>query len=112
MSKRSSWPAGHVVHMSLDHSDRAQSISVARCDCGWVSLMPWPGIEHVRAQDVLVETHWQSVDENAAADTYRYGRSPAAAGLDAVREINRLPEDERAAGAAAFVSARLTKESE
>jgi hypothetical protein len=59
---RTRYPAGHVIHMSLDHDDPAQSISVAHCDCGWESRYPWPGNHTV--QDTAIESHWQAVEEN------------------------------------------------
>ena len=58
---RDEWPGGHVVHMSLDHSDRKQSYSVARCDCGWESRVPWPG--HYAKQDATVKAHWCAVEQ-------------------------------------------------
>jgi hypothetical protein len=61
---RSSWPAGHVVHMSLDHRDPAQSISVAECDCGWIHRSPWPGPRE--AEDAAIENHWREVESRTS----------------------------------------------
>lgn len=60
LATRTSWPAGHVVHMSLDHHDRAQSVSVAACDCGWEFRIAWPG--NYQLQDQAIEQHWQRVE--------------------------------------------------
>ncbi len=60
MSERTTWPAGHVIHMSLDHSDPAQSISVAACDCGWEHRLPWPGND--LPQDAAIEGHWREIE--------------------------------------------------
>jgi predicted transposase YbfD/YdcC len=61
---RTSWPADHVVHMSLDHSDRAQSISVARCDCGFEFRVKWPYRDGAgEVQDQAIELHWQRVEK-------------------------------------------------
>lgn len=68
MTERTTWPAGHVVHMSLDHSDRRQSISVAECDCGWCDRRPWPMRypEGYREQDAVIEAHWKSVESRTS----------------------------------------------
>lgn len=61
LATRNCWPAGHTIHMSLDHSDRAQSISVVQCDCGWEFRIVWPG--NYQLQDQVIERHWQSVEK-------------------------------------------------
>lgn len=60
-AERTIFPAGHVIHMSLDHTDRRQSYSVAQCDCGWLHRAPWPG-HHVEV-DAACEAHWQDVEK-------------------------------------------------
>jgi hypothetical protein len=60
LATRTSWPAGHVVHMSLDHRDHAQSVSVAECDCGWEFRIAWPG--NYQLQDQAIEQHWQRAE--------------------------------------------------
>lgn len=63
LATRTSWPPGHVVHMSLDHdSAKPQSISVAACDCGWEFRIAWPG--NYRLQDQAIEQHWQRVEHS------------------------------------------------
>lgn len=62
---RTSWPKGHVVHMSLDHKEE-QSVSVAQCDCGWVKRVPWPG--HHAQQDKAIERHWRKVETVVEAE--------------------------------------------
>lgn len=59
--RRDHYPAGHVVHMSLDHS-ATPSVSVAECDCGWISRVDWlPGLW--RFQDEAVHHHWDEVEK-------------------------------------------------
>jgi hypothetical protein len=59
------WPKGHVIHMTLDHS-AAPSISVAHCDCGWEHREPWLKGGGV-AQDAAVEAHWSDIDAKMQA---------------------------------------------
>lgn len=65
-SERKQWPRGHVVHMTVDGPGPAQPYltqpySVARCDCGWESRVPWS--DHYREQDDAIEAHWQAVEK-------------------------------------------------
>jgi len=63
--RRCSWPDGHVIHMSLDHSDPAQSISVAACDCGWDHRIPWSrGTYDI--QDQACENHWLEIERRTS----------------------------------------------
>lgn len=64
MVERTKFPSNHVIHMSLDHADPKQSISVAACDCGWVSRVPWP--HHDAEQDAAVEDHWRDVESRTS----------------------------------------------
>lgn len=62
-NERKSWPDGHVIHMSLDHT-KTPSDSVAECDCGWVSRVPWTKGRYVE-QDAACEGHWAAVEAAA-----------------------------------------------
>lgn len=64
--ERTEFPDGHVVHMSLESAD-GQTVSLARCDCGWTNRVPWPEPGHGK-QDGEIEAHWQAVEagENRA----------------------------------------------
>lgn len=60
---RETFPEGHVVHMSLDHSKvpTEHSVSVAVCDCGWENRVPWVRGGYL-TQDAAVEAHWRDVE--------------------------------------------------
>jgi hypothetical protein len=61
LRRRDSYPAGHIVHMSLDHSARP-SASVVHCDCGWQNRVAWlPGMW--RFQDAAVNHHWDAIEK-------------------------------------------------
>lgn len=64
--RRTVFPANHVVHMSLDHHDPKQSVSVAECDCGWLHRVPWPGEARQTEQDGAIENHWQEVERRTS----------------------------------------------
>lgn len=56
---RTRYPRGHVVHMSRDYRE-AEPRSLARCDCGWQSLLL---VGHYAEQDAAIELHWQEVEQ-------------------------------------------------
>lgn len=61
MIERASYPAGHVIHMSLDRAGTDRHIvSLAACDCGWKNTVPWPG--HHVDQDEAIESHWREAE--------------------------------------------------
>jgi N6-adenosine-specific RNA methylase IME4 len=82
--------AGHTVSMTLDHSVEP-SMSVATCQCGWVSRVEWKP-ENAPAQDAAVEAHWRQVtkpssrgeaeEKTAARGSRRGKRKSVIAGLD------------------------------
>jgi hypothetical protein len=62
---RGSWPAGHVVSMTIDHDSGEQ---VGTCECGFVARVPRDGttraerLRRALEHDRLVEAHWASVE--------------------------------------------------
>lgn len=59
-SDRTTWPPGHVVHMTLEGS-REKPVSVATCDCGWRSRKSFAPTG-LAAQDFAIEKHWQAAE--------------------------------------------------
>jgi hypothetical protein len=62
---RTTWPAGHVIAMSLEGS-RGAEISLARCECGWESRVTWRGSGNHTKQDSACERHWRQVEGGKA----------------------------------------------
>jgi hypothetical protein len=57
---RKVYPAGHVVHHTIDYSDPDKPMSIGACDCG-ASFAYRPSQHH--EMDAAIEAHWQKFDK-------------------------------------------------
>lgn len=66
--ERTSWPSGHVIHMGNNGGqplEDGKHYSIAQCDCGWRSVLPWD--HHWGKQDAACEAHWREIEAARAA---------------------------------------------
>lgn len=108
---RTSWPAGHIVSMTLDHD---AGDSVATCECGFVARVPRDGksrlqnLQRAAEMDDKVEAHWVAVEAGpnppAQEGMFDGERSPPAAKKRATSKLKAKANNSPGAAAAPAAS--------